>query len=174
MSGKRSAESRFKEFPYRVGNAKWKWKWQLEAFTDVGKLPVPGAGQAVPWGSGGWAGVWRLRRGPSSLLKEEEKLRCGGRRKQGCEEDSRHVLAWRRWGVQQREAVWKFLLSGPVLVCWGCVHPGCSHRRPEPGWLMRNRSLSLMVLKAGKVQVQVLTDSRLVRARFLCPYVGKG
>ena len=62
MSGKRSAESRFKEFPYRVGNAKWKWKWQPEAFTDVGKLPVPGAGQAVPWGSGGWAGVWRLGR----------------------------------------------------------------------------------------------------------------
>ena len=103
MSGKRSAESRFKEFPYRVGNVKWKWKWQLEAFTDVGKLPVPGAGQAVPWGSGGWAGVWRLRRGPSSLLKEEEKLRCGGRRKQGCEEDNRHILTWRRRGVQQRE-----------------------------------------------------------------------
>ena len=98
--------------------------------------------------------MWRLRRGPSSLLKEEEKLRCGGRRKQSCEEDSRHVLAWRRWGVQQREAVWKFSLAGPVLVCCGCVRPGCSHRRPEPGWLMRNRSLSLMVLEAGKVQVQ--------------------
>ena len=49
--------------------------------------------------------MWRLRRGPSPLLKEKEKLRCGGRRKQGCEEDSRHVLTWRRRGVQQRKAV---------------------------------------------------------------------
>ena len=79
-----SAESWFREFPYRVGNTKW--KWQLEAFTEVGKLPVPGAGWAVPWGPAGWAGVWRLRRGPSPLLKEEEKLRYGGRRKQGCED----------------------------------------------------------------------------------------
>ena len=105
-----SAESWFREFPYRVGNTKW--KWQLEAFTEVGKLPVPGAGWAVPWGPAGWAGVWRLRRGSSPLLKEEEKLRYGGRRKQGCE-DSRHVLTWRRQGVWQKEA---FSLSGPVLV----------------------------------------------------------
>ena len=71
MSGKRSAESRFKEFPYRVGSTKWKQKWQLEAFTEVGKLPVPRAGQEVPRGPAGWAGVWRLRGGPSPLLKEE-------------------------------------------------------------------------------------------------------
>ena len=63
-----------------------KWKCQLETFTEVGKVPVPGAGQEVPWGPEGGAGVWRLRRGPSPLLKEEEKkLRCGGRRKQGWE-----------------------------------------------------------------------------------------
>jgi len=30
------------------------------------------------------------------LLKEEEKkLRCGGRMKQGCEGNSRHILAWK-------------------------------------------------------------------------------
>ena len=93
-----------------------KWKCQLEAFTEVGKLPVPGAGWEEPWGPAGWAGVWRLRRGPSPLLKQEYKLSCGGRRKHGCEENSRHVLAWRRQGVQQIGAVWKFSLSGPVLV----------------------------------------------------------
>ena len=48
MPGEMSAEAWFREFPYRVGNTKW--KWQLEAFTEVGKLPVPGAGQEVPWG----------------------------------------------------------------------------------------------------------------------------
>ena len=48
-----------------------KWKCQLEAFTEVGKLPVPRAGQEVPWGPEGGAGVWRLRRGPSPLLKKE-------------------------------------------------------------------------------------------------------
>ena len=32
-----------------------------EAFTEVGKLPVPRAGQEVPWGPEGGAGVWRLR-----------------------------------------------------------------------------------------------------------------
>ena len=48
-----------------------KWKCQLEAFTEVGKLPVHRAGQEVPWGPAGWAGVWRLRRGPSPLLKQE-------------------------------------------------------------------------------------------------------
>ena len=68
-----------------------------------------------------------------------------------CEENSRHVLASRRQGVRQREAIWKFLLSGPVLVCWGCVYPGCSHRRPEPGKMRKNISLSLVVLEAGKV-----------------------
>ena len=45
-----SAESWFREFPYRVGSTKWKQKWQLEAFTEVGRFPVPGAGWAVPWG----------------------------------------------------------------------------------------------------------------------------
>ena len=43
-----SAESWFREFPYRVGSTKWKQKWQLEAFTEVGRFPVPGAGWAVP------------------------------------------------------------------------------------------------------------------------------
>ena len=43
-----SSESRFREFPYRVGSTKWKQKWQLEAFTEVGRFPVPGAGRAVP------------------------------------------------------------------------------------------------------------------------------
>ena len=64
-----SAESRFRKFPYRVGSTKWKWKWQLEAFTEVGKLLVPGPGQAVPWGPAGWAGVWRLRRVSSSFAE---------------------------------------------------------------------------------------------------------
>ena len=68
MPVERSAVSRFKEFLYKVGNNKW--KCQLEAFTEVGKLLVPGAGWAMPWGPAGWAGVWRLRRGPNSLLKE--------------------------------------------------------------------------------------------------------
>ena len=66
-----SAESWFREFPYRVGSTKWKQKWQLEAFTEVGKVPVPGAGQEVPWGPECGVGVWRLRRGPSPLLKKE-------------------------------------------------------------------------------------------------------
>ena len=48
-----------------------KWKCQLEAFTEVGKVPVPGAGQEVPWGPECGVGVWRLRRGPSPLLKKE-------------------------------------------------------------------------------------------------------
>ena len=72
MPGERSAESRFREFPYRVGNTKR--KWQLEAITEVGKLLVPGAGRAVPWGPAGWAGVWRLRRGPSSFA--EGRVEC--------------------------------------------------------------------------------------------------
>ena len=72
MPGERSAESRFREFPYRVGNTKQ--KWQLEAFTEVGKLPVPRAGREVPWGPAGWAGVWRLRRGPSSFA--EGRVEC--------------------------------------------------------------------------------------------------
>ena len=67
MPGEMSAEAWFREFPYRVGNTKW--KWQLEAFTEVGKLPVPRAGRAVPWGPAAWAGVWRLRRGPSSFAE---------------------------------------------------------------------------------------------------------
>ena len=50
----------------------------------------------------------------------------------GCE-NSRHVLAGIRRGVEQREAVWGFSLSGPVFVCWGCVRPGCYYRRPELG-----------------------------------------
>ena len=94
-----------------------KWKCQLEAFTEVGKVPVPGAGQEVSWGPEGGAGMWRLRGGASPLLKEEEKkLRCGGRRKQGCEGNSRHIFAWKRRGVQQRGAVWEFSLSGPVFL----------------------------------------------------------
>ena len=48
-----------------------KWKCQLEAFTEVGKLPMPRAEQEVPWGPEGGAGVWRLRQGPSPLLKKE-------------------------------------------------------------------------------------------------------
>ena len=83
MSGKRSAESRFKEFPYRVGNAKWKWKWQPEAFTDVGKLPVPGAGLEVPCGPAGWIGVWRLRRGPSSFGEGRVEAQVSGEEEAG-------------------------------------------------------------------------------------------
>ena len=44
-------------------------KCQLEAFTEVGKLPVPGAEWEVPSGPAGWAGVWKLRRGPSSFAE---------------------------------------------------------------------------------------------------------
>ena len=68
-----SAESQFREFPYRVGSTKWKrkWKCQLEAFPEVGKLPVPGAGWVVLWGPSGWAGMWRLRRGLGPVLKVE-------------------------------------------------------------------------------------------------------
>ena len=56
MPGKRSAEAGFRGFLYRIGN-KWKRKCQLEAFTDVGKLPVPMAGWEVPWGRAGWVCV---------------------------------------------------------------------------------------------------------------------
>jgi len=101
--------------------------------------------------------VWRLRRGPSPLLKEEEKLRCGGKRKQGCEEDSRHVLTWTRRGVQQREAVWEFSLSGPVLVS-RTVSIQAALTGTRAGWLRNNGSLSLSVLEAEKVQVRVLAD----------------
>ena len=102
--------------------------------------------------------MWRLRRGPSPLLKEEEKLRYGGRRKQGCEEDSRHVLTWRRRGVQQREAVWEFSLSGPMLVS-RIVSIQAALTGTRAGWLRNNGSLSISVLEAEKVQVRVLADS---------------
>lgn len=61
--------------------------------------------------------------------------------------------------VQQREAVWEFSLSGPVLVCWGCDNPGCWSKETRAQKLSNNRHLSLSVLEAGKVQVRVLTDS---------------
>ena len=92
------------------------------------------------------------------MLKEEEKLRCGGRRKQGCEEDSRHVVTWRRQGVQQREAVWEFSLSGPMLVS-RIVSIQAALTGTRAGWLRNNGSLSISVLEAEKVQVRVLADS---------------
>ena len=92
------------------------------------------------------------------MLKEEEKLRCGGRRKQGCEEDNRHILAWRRRGVWQREAVWEFSLSGPVLVS-RIVSIQAALTGTRAGWLRNNGSLSISVLEAEKVQVTVLADS---------------
>ena len=60
-----------------------KWKWQLEAFTEVGKLPVPGAGQEVLWGPAGWAGVWRLSRGPSSFAEGRVEVQVWGEEEAG-------------------------------------------------------------------------------------------
>ena len=48
----------------------------------------------------------------------------------------------------------EILVSGPVLVCQGCVRPGCSHGRPWAGRLINNRRSPLTVLEAGKVQGQ--------------------
>lgn len=36
---------------------------------------------------------------------------------------------------------------------------GCYNKRPETGWLIRNRNLLLAVLEAGKVKIKVLADS---------------
>ena len=60
-----------------------KWKCQLEAFTEVGKLPVPGAGLEVPCGPAGWIGVWRLRRGPSSFGEGRVEAQVSGEEEAG-------------------------------------------------------------------------------------------
>ena len=60
-----------------------KWKCQLETFTEVGKFPMPGTGQEVPWGSAGWAGVWTLRRGPSCCAEGRVEAQVWGEEEAG-------------------------------------------------------------------------------------------
>ena len=62
-------------------------------------------------------------------------------------------------GVFGREKL--FRNSRCQVLCYfaGAVCPGCSHRRPQPGQLIKNRNLSLRILEAGKSKLRVLRDS---------------
>ena len=62
-------------------------------------------------------------------------------------------------GVFGREKLLGILAVRSCVSCWGCIYVGCSQRTPEPGWLKNNRSLSLSILEAEKVQVRVLAHS---------------
>ena len=62
-------------------------------------------------------------------------------------------------GCSAKRRYLEILAVRSCVSCWGCIYVGCSQRTPEPGWLKNNRSLSLSILEAEKVQVRVLTDS---------------
>ena len=68
------------------GSGSWRLSLKLESSL------CPGLGGKCPGGLQAGQVCGGREEDPVPLLKEEYKLRYGGRRKQGCEENSRYVL----------------------------------------------------------------------------------
>ena len=66
----------------------------------------------------------------------------------------RHMSLSEGGGVFGREKLFGNSRCQVLYYFAGAVCPGCSHRRPQPGQLIKNRNLSLRILEAGKVQAE--------------------